>query len=73
MIQDQKTTQGANDRSRNDTIAQSGPGIPDDGGQPVDVDEAAVERARTRLAGDARADLKREVEEQIDKPQRGSA
>ena len=73
MNQDRKTTDGANDRSRTDTIAQSGPGIPDDSGQPVDVGDAAAERARSRLTDNARAELKREVEEQIDKPQRGSA
>jgi hypothetical protein len=73
MNQDQKTTDGANDRSRSDTIAQSGPGLPDDSGQPVEVDEAAVDRARSNLAGDPQAELEREVAEQIDKPQRGSA
>lgn len=73
MDKDQKITDGMNDRPRNDTIGQSGPGIPDDSSRPVDLDEEAVDRARSNLAGNPRADLKREVEEQIEKPQRGSA
>ncbi|RWO05234.1 MAG: hypothetical protein EOS08_32985 [Mesorhizobium sp.] len=35
----QKTTTGANDRPRNETIGQSGEGLP--GSKPLEVDEAA--------------------------------
>jgi hypothetical protein len=49
MNKDEKITDGLNDRPRNDTIGQSGPGIPDDSSEPVSVDDAAVERARQSL------------------------
>lgn len=35
---------GPNARPRDDTIAQTGEGIPDDSGRPVQVDEAEAER-----------------------------
>ncbi len=45
---------GANSRPLNDTVAQTGPGIPDDAllpGEEIDppVDEATVERVRDQL------------------------
>ncbi|MBW3617278.1 MAG: hypothetical protein KY446_05920 [Proteobacteria bacterium] len=45
---------GTNSRSLNDTVAQTGPGIPDDAllpGEEIDasVDEATVERVRDQL------------------------
>jgi hypothetical protein len=49
MTKDEKITDGLNDRSRNDTIAQSGAGIPDDSGTPIAVDDDAVARAREAL------------------------
>ncbi len=49
MNKDTKITDGLNDRPRNDTIGQSGPGIPDDSSEPVSVDDAAIERARDSL------------------------
>ncbi|PXW65421.1 hypothetical protein [Methylobacterium sp. B4] len=35
---------GPNARPRNDTIAQTGEGIPDDSGRPVQVDEEEAQR-----------------------------
>jgi hypothetical protein len=49
MTQNEKITDGLNDRSRNDTIAQSGAGIPDDSGAPISIDDASVERAKKSL------------------------
>ncbi|TIL40910.1 hypothetical protein [Mesorhizobium sp.] len=37
----QKITTGPNDRPRNETIGQSGEGLPDDSSTPLEVDEAA--------------------------------
>ncbi len=74
MDDDKKITDGLNDRPRNDTIAQTGGGIPDDSGKLLSADDAEVERARQNLSeGNNRQQLKEEVREQIEKPQRGSA
>lgn len=54
-----KITTGANDRPRDETIAQTGPGLPDDSGQPIEADEADIEKVRERLAGLGRAPQKR--------------
>jgi hypothetical protein len=67
-----KISTGLHDRSRDDTIAQSGPGIPDDSSKAVEVSDAEVEQVRSKLKDNARAKLLKEVDEQIDKPQRGS-
>lgn len=47
----QKITIGANDRPRNETIGQSGEGLPDDSSTSLEVDEAAVARLRKQLQG----------------------
>ena len=74
MDDDRKITNGANDRPRNETIAQSGAGIPDDSSRPLEVDDAEVDRVRDTLSGRSpRQELKEEVREEIEKPQRGSA
>jgi hypothetical protein len=63
-----------NDRPRDETIAQSGDGIPDDSGKPVEVTDEEVERIGSNLTGgDASGKLKREIAEEIDLTQRGSA
>ncbi len=48
----EKITTGLNDRPLNHTIAQTGDGLPDDSGQPVEVDPAEVERVRAKLMED---------------------
>jgi len=48
----QKVTDGLNDRSKDNTIAQSGPGLPDDSGAPIEVSDAEVERIRKQLERD---------------------
>jgi len=60
-----KVTTGANDRPKDETIAQTGDGLPDDSSKPVEVDEAEVEKAREQL--------KRQVRNDIERPQKGSA
>ncbi|AXV18321.1 hypothetical protein CYG48_21535 (plasmid) [Neorhizobium sp. SOG26] len=69
----EKITPGLNDRPRESSIAQSGPGLPDDSSSPIEVSEQQIERARDQLVGSNRETLKKEVQEQIEKPQRGSA
>ncbi|MER9895165.1 hypothetical protein NKJ40_24295 [Mesorhizobium sp. M0119] len=50
----QKITTGANDRPRNETIGQSGEGLPDDSSRPLEVDEGWVARLRNKLQGKPR-------------------
>lgn len=57
MNNDKKISDGLNDRSRDETIAQSGGGIPDDSSQPLEIDDAEVERVRRKLVGDERQQL----------------
>lgn len=74
MTKDQKITEGMNDRPRNETIGQSGAGIPDDSGRPVEADDATIGRVGETLSdGNARERLKDEVRQEIEMPQRGSA
>lgn len=51
MAQKPKITTGTNDRPRNETIGQSGEGLPDDSSTPLEVDEAMVARLRDKLLG----------------------
>jgi len=68
-----KITTGNNDRPKNETIAQTGGGIPDDSSAPVDVDDTEVERVRQKLEGNARDKLMQDVKDDIELPQKGSA
>ena len=68
-----KITTGNNDRPKNETIAQTGGGIPDDSSAPVDVDDTEVERVRQKLEGNAREKLMQDVKDDIELPQKGSA
>lgn len=45
----EKITSGANDRPKNETIAQSGRGLPDDSGSVIEVDEEGVAKVREKL------------------------
>jgi len=49
-----KITTGANDRPRDETISQTGEGLPDDTSRPVDVDDATVERVRRQFQSGGR-------------------
>ncbi len=53
MSDKRKITTGANDRPVDETIAQSGRGLPDDGGLPAEINEDTVEKVRQRLEGGA--------------------
>ncbi|ACE94379.1 hypothetical protein AMC90_PD00301 (plasmid) [Rhizobium phaseoli] len=67
-----KISTGANDRPRNETIAGSGPGIPDDSGRVVELTDEEIKRTKASLLRDRLDDLKDELDEQIDLPQRGA-
>jgi hypothetical protein len=48
----EKITTGANDRPKDETIGQSGEGLPDDVGTPIQVSDEEVERVRAKLQGE---------------------
>ena len=73
MDDDKKITTGTNDRPRNDTIAQTGGGILDDSGGTAALDDAPADPSGTEASDSPREQLKREVKEEIEMPQRGSA
>ena len=68
-----KITDGLNDRPKDASIAQSGPGLPDDSSQPIEATNEEVERVSAKLQDDGREKVKKEIDEQVKKPQRGSA
>ncbi|WP_407866781.1 hypothetical protein [Phyllobacterium phragmitis] len=67
-----KISTGANDRPRNETIGQTGEGLPDDSARPLDTDEREIDRTREQLQDDAREKLRKELKKEIELPQKGS-
>ncbi len=67
-----KVTNGLNDRPKDETITQSGEGLPDDSGKPIDVADDEIARVKEKLETDARSKLKKGLEQDIDRTQRGS-
>jgi hypothetical protein len=71
-----KITTGLNDAPKEATIAQSGPGLPDDSSQPVEATEEVALRLRSRLEGTGQEDRKAEADDlakQLARPKRGTA
>jgi hypothetical protein len=65
---------GTNSRPLNDTIAQTGHGLPDDSSTPVEIDETEAQRIEDKLTGGSPQEkLKKEVAEEIEGPLKGSA
>ena len=46
---DEKLSDGVNARSKNENIAQTGTGLPDDSSAPVQIDEAEAKRMEENL------------------------
>ncbi|MBX5135604.1 hypothetical protein CO660_17010 [Rhizobium sp. L9] len=67
-----KISTGTNDRPRNETIAESGPGIPDDSGQTVEVPDGEARRMKASLLRDRLDELKEKLDEETELPQRGA-
>ncbi|KPH05859.1 hypothetical protein CO657_35575 (plasmid) [Rhizobium acidisoli] len=67
-----KISTGTNARPRDETIAESGPGIPDDSGRLVELTDAEIKRVEASLLLGRRDEPKDELDEQIELPQRGS-
>lgn len=80
MADKAKIMGGTNDRPKNDTIAQTGRGLPDDSSRPVEVDDATVRRARESLQKnpgekakeDPQEKLEREVDAEIRSSEKGA-
>ncbi len=68
-----KITDGANDRPKDETIAQSGNGIPDDSGAPIEASDEEIARVRAKLGTDDRHDEKEDLERQLERPKHGTA
>ncbi len=49
MAENEKLTTGANDRPKDEPIAQTASGLPDDSSSPVEVDDETVEKMRQKL------------------------
>jgi len=55
MEEKPKITTGPNERPRNETISQTGPGIPDDTSSPIlDVGDEDIERVRAKMTATER-------------------
>ncbi|MGI6852382.1 hypothetical protein [Mesorhizobium sp. 1B3] len=67
-----KITTGSNDRPKDDTIAQTGPGLPDDTSRPVEATDDQIKHAKESLRETPRQKLKREVDEEIELSQKGA-
>ncbi|MBB3354101.1 hypothetical protein FHT70_004052 [Rhizobium sp. BK049] len=67
-----KISTGTNGRPRNETIAESGPGIPDDSGQTVEVPDAEARPMKASLLRDRLDELKEKLDEETELPQRGA-
>jgi hypothetical protein len=64
-----KITTGLNDRPRDSTIAQSGPGLPDDSGEPIEVTADDEEKIGRKLEELAREKVRTEIDGYFEKPQ----
>lgn len=68
-----KNTNGSNDRPKDETIAQSGGGIPDDSGAPIEASDEEIARVRAKVGGDDRQAEKEDLERQLERPKHGTA
>ncbi|KAA0685654.1 hypothetical protein DTW90_34890 [Neorhizobium sp. P12A] len=68
-----KITNGPNDRPKDESIAQSGPGIPDDRRAPVTASNKEIEEARRKLKSGDRPTESVELERQLEHPKHGTA
>lgn len=71
-----KITTGPNDAPKDATIAQSGPGLPDDSSQPVEATEEKALRIMAKLENtndEERKDDARDLAAQLARPKHGTA
>ncbi|HWK66616.1 MAG TPA: hypothetical protein VNS34_16940 [Rhizobiaceae bacterium] len=72
MTSKAKITTGSNDRPKDETIAQTGSGFPDDTSSPVEVSDQQIKRAEESLRENPRQKLEREVQEKTDLSEKGA-
>jgi hypothetical protein len=68
-----KNIDGLTDRTKDDTIAQTGPGIPDDSSSPIQASDEEIARIRSALKDGEQMDEKEELEKQLERPKHGTA
>jgi len=75
-----KLTTGPNSRPKNASLAQTGEGLPDDTGQPVEIDDEEARRIERNIRqmgrngrGDPEQKTKDEVQQEVELPLKGSA
>lgn len=68
----EKLTDGLSDRPKDTSIGQTAEGLPDDSGQPLEVDEKAVDATGKKLSEKPREKLLDEVKQQEDASRLGS-
>jgi hypothetical protein len=71
-----KIADGLNNAPKDSTIAQSGPGLPDDSSQPIEATEEEALRIPSKLEGTDQADRKDEADDltrQLARPKHGTA
>ncbi|AVA23972.1 hypothetical protein [Rhizobium sp. NXC24] len=71
-----KFTEGLNDRPKSSTIAQSGAGLPEGSGQPVQATEEEALRIRAKLTKERDLDRRNDADdlvEQLARPKHGTA
>lgn len=68
-----KHTDDLDDRPKDDTIAQTGPGIPDDSGSPIEASDEEIARIHSALKDGKQADEKRNLERQLERLTHGMA
>lgn len=68
-----RITEGANDRPKDETIAQSRRGMPDDSSAPIKASDEEIARVRSALGADGRQAEKKDLEKQLERPKHGTA
>ncbi|WP_368517283.1 hypothetical protein [Rhizobium sp.] len=68
-----KITDGANDRPKDETIAQSGGGLPDGSGAPIEASDEEIGRLRAKLGANERQSEKEDLERQPERPKHRTA
>lgn len=71
MYRRAKISTGTNARPRDETIAESGPGIPDDSGRLVELTDAEIKRVEASLLRGRRHEPNDGLDEQIELPRGG--
>ncbi|MBB4482787.1 hypothetical protein [Rhizobium etli] len=67
-----KVTDGINQRPKDETIAQTGSGVPDGSGAPIDASDEEITGIRNKI-GAVEREEKEDLERQLARPKHGTA